>query len=75
MQGSVKINQNKKPTLDPRVGFNIDSIDANATLTIEFDSIVTSLQPNPYIYNLSNIGFDYTPIRDVNPILTQIKSP
>lgn len=68
VQGSVKINQNKKTTLDPRVGFNIDSIDANSTLTIEFDSIVTSLQPNPYIYNLSNIGFDYTPITDVNPI-------
>ena len=68
VQRSVKINQTANPTLNPTTGFTIPSVTDNNVLSIEFDAIVTSLQPNPYIYNLARISFDYTPIVGVDSI-------
>lgn len=68
VQRSVKINQVANPTLNPTVGFTIASVAANSTLSIVFDVIVTSLEPNPYIYNLAKVEFEYTPIIGVNSI-------
>lgn len=68
VQRSVKINQTANTTLNPTTGFTIPSVTANNVLSIEFDAIVTSLQQNPYIYNLARMSFDYTPIVGIDSI-------
>lgn len=57
--GSVKIDGISYPSYNPKIGFDLGSIDVNSIKTITFDVTVKSIPIDKIITNISNLDYQY----------------
>ena len=59
-QGTVSIDDNKKPAVNPNLGIILDTIGVNQTVVVSFKVEVTSVPVSGHIENQGSLYFNYT---------------
>lgn len=59
VSGTVKINGTSYPSYDPHVGFTLGTILQGNSVTITFDTTVSSMPSSGFVSNTSNIEYQY----------------
>lgn len=59
VSGSVTVNGSKKSSLNPFIGFTIDSIGAKQTATITYDVSINEIPPDEIVVNIAKVPFKY----------------